>query len=243
MFRLDVSQVTGPLLVVAPHPDDESLGAAGLIALMQRAGEDIQVVVVSDGGASHPNSRRFTRAGLAEQRGSEARRALELLGVSASRLVFWNITDGGVPHEGQPGFDELVARAVAMLIEQKPGTLVLPWRADPHIDHIASSSIWRTALAQWGGKVRLLEYPIWLDQVPDVCERPPVEAFRVLQLDIWPVLAAKRRAIEAHESQIGLLIDDDPDAFRFDKAFRDRFENGREIFFEWLPPAVVPLLN
>jgi LmbE family N-acetylglucosaminyl deacetylase len=111
---------------------------------------------------------------------------------------------------------------------------VLPWRADPPTDHIACSSIWRAALAQWGGQTRLLEYPVWLDLVPDVCERPPVEAFRVLQLDIWPVLAAKRRAIDAHQSQIGLLIDDDPGAFRFDKAFRDRFESGSEIYFEWL---------
>jgi len=231
---LDPSQMAGPLLVVAPHPDDETLGAAGLIALMQRAGQDIRVVVVSDGGASHPNSRRFTRAGMAEQRAYEARVALEVLGVEADRLDLWNVADGGVPHQDHPDFDRLVTRAALMLAETRPGTLVLPWRADPHADHIATSAIWRAALGRWGGRPRLLEYPVWFDLVPDLIERPPLEAFRVLQLDIWPVLAVKRRAIEAHASQIGLLIDDDPNAFRFGQEFRDRFESGHETFFEWI---------
>jgi len=231
---LDPAQLAGPLLVVAPHPDDESLGAAGLIALMQRAGHNIRVVVVSDGSASHPNSRRFSRAGLAEQRAIEARRALELLGVEPARLDFWNVADGDVPAEGDPNFEPLVTRAGVMLAEIRPGTLVLPWRADPHDDHIATSAIWRAALDRWGGKPRLLEYPVWFDLLPDLVERPPIDRFRVLRLDIWPVLAAKRRAIEAHHSQIGLLIDDDPQGFRFDKGFRDRFESGHETFFEWL---------
>jgi len=232
--RLDPAQLIGPLLVVAPHPDDESLGAAGLIALMQRAGCEIEVVVVSDGGASHPNSRRFSRAGLAEQRAGEARRALELLGVASTRLEFWNVADGDVPAADHPHFEPLVARAAALLARMKPATLVLPWRADPHPDHIACSAIWRAALERGQGRPRLLEYPVWLDLLPDICERPPIDAFRVLQLDIWSVLGAKRRAIEAHRSQIGLLIDDDPHGFRFDRAFRDRFENGHETFFEWL---------
>jgi LmbE family N-acetylglucosaminyl deacetylase len=231
---LDPDQLAGPLLVVAPHPDDESLGAAGLIALMQRAGQDIRVVVVSDGGASHPNSRRFSRAGLAEQRAGEARRALELLGVEPARLDLWNVADGAVPAEGHPDFDRPVTRAAVMLAEIWPRTLVLPWRADPHADHIATSAIWRAALGRWGGPSRLLEYPVWLDLVPDLAERPSIDRFRVLQLDIWPVLSAKRRAIEAHRSQTGLLIDDDPHGFRFDRAFRDRFETGHETFFEWI---------
>lgn len=233
--ELDFAQVTGPLLVVAPHPDDESLGAAGLMALMQRAGQDVRVVVISDGGASHPNSRRFTRAGLAEQRAREAQVALEALGIEGGHLDLWKIADGGVPGAGHPDFDRMVTRAAVMLAEIRPGTVVLPWRADPHPDHVATSEIWRSALDRWEGRrPRLLEYPVWFDLVPDLIERPSLNAFRVLQLDVWSVLSLKRRAIEAHESQTGLLIDDDPDAFRFDKAFRDRFESGQETFFEWL---------
>jgi len=231
---LDPAELAGPLLVVAPHPDDESLGAAGLMALMHRAGAAVAVVVVSDGGASHPNSRRFSRGGLADQRTHEARVALEALDIDPAGLEFWHVADGGVPAEGEPGFDALVERAAAVLRRLRPGTLVLPWRADPHRDHLACSLIWRRARERCGGVGRLLEYPIWFDLQPDLVPRPPMEAFRLVQLDIWPVLPAKRRAIEAHASQAGPLINDDPEAFRFGPAFRDRFESGVEIFFEWL---------
>ncbi len=41
---------------VAAHPDDETLGAGGLLALTARAGVDVDVVVATDGEASHPDS-------------------------------------------------------------------------------------------------------------------------------------------------------------------------------------------
>src|SRR5205085_9483181 len=39
------------LLVIAPHPDDETLGFAGLIDAYARAGKPVSVVVVTDGDA------------------------------------------------------------------------------------------------------------------------------------------------------------------------------------------------
>src|SRR5580693_6225633 len=48
-----------PFVVVAPHPDDESLACGGLIADACRQGGRGKVVIVSDGGGSHPNSRAY----------------------------------------------------------------------------------------------------------------------------------------------------------------------------------------
>src|SRR3984893_10953906 len=58
----DLDQIfgTGGIVVVAPHPDDETLGCGGLIALASQLGRNIQVVVISDGVGSHPNSRSRT---------------------------------------------------------------------------------------------------------------------------------------------------------------------------------------
>jgi len=39
------------LLVLAPHPDDEVLGAAGMIEAAVRRGADVRVVVATDGEA------------------------------------------------------------------------------------------------------------------------------------------------------------------------------------------------
>lgn len=38
-----------PTLIVAPHPDDESLGCGGAIALLRQLGGAVKVLVVSDG--------------------------------------------------------------------------------------------------------------------------------------------------------------------------------------------------
>ncbi len=48
-----------PFVVVAPHPDDESLACGGLIADACRQGLRGKVVIVSDGVGSHPNSRAY----------------------------------------------------------------------------------------------------------------------------------------------------------------------------------------
>jgi hypothetical protein len=44
------------VVVLAAHPDDETLGAAGLVARLARAGARVSYVIASDGEASHPDS-------------------------------------------------------------------------------------------------------------------------------------------------------------------------------------------
>jgi LmbE family N-acetylglucosaminyl deacetylase len=48
-----------PFIVVAPHPDDESLACGGLLAEACRQGLRGTVVIVSDGAGSHPNSKAY----------------------------------------------------------------------------------------------------------------------------------------------------------------------------------------
>ncbi|HEX2943304.1 MAG TPA: PIG-L family deacetylase, partial [Rhodopila sp.] len=54
---LDHIAGTGTCLILAPHPDDESLGCGGLIATAVAAGRAPLVVILTDGAGSHPNSR------------------------------------------------------------------------------------------------------------------------------------------------------------------------------------------
>ena len=51
-------------LVVAPHPDDESLACGGLIAEARAQGRLVRVVIVSDGTGSHPASKAYPNARL-----------------------------------------------------------------------------------------------------------------------------------------------------------------------------------
>ena len=59
------------LIVVAAHPDDESLGAGGLIATAARRGVPVTVVVATTGEASHPQSPTLRPAQLAPIRRAE----------------------------------------------------------------------------------------------------------------------------------------------------------------------------
>ena len=93
------------VLVVSPHPDDESLCCGGLIHLAHEAGAKVAVVWVTNGDGSRwdvrltehellPGSEAYRK--LARQRMSEARMAAASLGVPQDHLFFLGYPDRGV---------------------------------------------------------------------------------------------------------------------------------------------------
>src|SRR5690242_4645032 len=101
----------GPVLVLAPHPDDESLGCGGLIAACCARGQDVYVVILTDGAGSHPHSRDYPAARLSRLREEEARAAVAALGLADDRISFFGLPDGRAPLRGRR------LRAVAAQIE------------------------------------------------------------------------------------------------------------------------------
>src|SRR5580658_4941526 len=91
----------GGLVVIAPHPDDESLACGGLIAEARAQGRLVRVVIVSDGTGSHPTSKTYPRARLRELRENEAREAVAELGLDPGHeVVFLRLPDRFVPSDG-----------------------------------------------------------------------------------------------------------------------------------------------
>ena len=92
------------LLVVAPHPDDETLCCAGVIQRVLRSGGRASVVWITSGDASVLDllieGKPFGGAGrlreLAEKRMLEALRATSRLGVPAEGQLFLGYPDRGV---------------------------------------------------------------------------------------------------------------------------------------------------
>ena len=64
------------VVVLSAHPDDEALGAAGLIRRMHSLGAQVDVLVATDGEASHPGSPTHSPERIAALRRSEMCRAL-----------------------------------------------------------------------------------------------------------------------------------------------------------------------
>jgi LmbE family N-acetylglucosaminyl deacetylase len=216
---------SGTCLILAPHPDDESLGCGGLIAACVAAGRIPLVVVLTDGAGSHPNSRAFPPDRLRAVRAQEVRSATECLGLSADRIALLNEPDTAAPHDG-PGFDSVVAKLVDMVRRETACSAILaPWRHDPHCDHEAASLAAAFVAGAMG--IRHVAYPVWGWMLPD--DSPvPAEVAAGWRLDIAAFLSRKRRAIQAHQTQYGGIIIDDPAGFQLPAAllsvFDDRFE-------------------
>jgi LmbE family N-acetylglucosaminyl deacetylase len=98
---IEISQfVKRGLLIIAPHPDDESLGCGGLIAAARAHNIPVEIIVVSDGVGSHPNSRSYPPPRLRSVREQEAIVAAAELGVSDASVKFLRMSDKSMPSTG-----------------------------------------------------------------------------------------------------------------------------------------------
>ena len=93
------------LLVVAPHPDDETLSAGGLMQQTREAGGQVRVIYLTDGDGypegvryedhvESPTARDYR--GYGRERKQEARAALTELGFPHGTATFLSFPDGGL---------------------------------------------------------------------------------------------------------------------------------------------------
>jgi LmbE family N-acetylglucosaminyl deacetylase len=193
----------GPILVVAPHPDDETLGCGGLIALACAARLPVEVVLATDGAASHPGSIAFPPQRLATVRLEEMRTALTTLGLGADCLHSLGLRDGTVGRDSA-GARRAVERLTEYARKRRVKVICTTWRHDPHSDHQAVFRICKAAAAR--SSARLLAYPTWGWLLPpdQWIFAPRVRGFR---LDVETVLPVKLAAIKAHQTQNGMITD------------------------------------
>jgi LmbE family N-acetylglucosaminyl deacetylase len=218
----------GGALVLAPHPDDESIGCGGLIAAGSERGVDIHVMVITDGSASHPKSREFPKPRLASLRENEVRAAMAELGVPDSRIAFLQLPDGKAPWRGRR-FAAATAYIAEYVRARGITTIVTSWAHDPHPDHKAAYLLGCAAARRT--EVRLLCYPVWGWTLPNHVWLP-AKPVRGMRIDITRHRAAKHRAIACHRSQFSDLIQDDPTAFRLTQEHLAAFDKPFEVFIE-----------
>lgn len=207
------AQALGRTLVLAPHPDDETLGCGGLLALLTQAGVPVKVVLVSDGTASHPHSQSHPPALMRMLRRQEMAAALCELGCSVDQLTALDLPDGAVPMLDREGygaaFDILAAVAEAF----RPDSVVLPWRGDAHPDHRASHGLGMAVCRQVAPLARRLEYVIWPPQIEGAMPDMGDALADIWHIDITAVMGCKRRALAQHRSQLGQVVLDDAEGF------------------------------
>lgn len=215
-----------PVVILAPHPDDETLGCGGLIAAASAAGHPPFVLILTDGTGSHPNSQSFPPQRLKAVREQEARNAVAILGLPVDRIGFLGLRDTAAPVDGA-AFEAAVAAIHSRIDSFGATTVLAPWQHDPHCDHLAAHRMADEVTAR--RRLRHLAYPIWgWTLAPGTVLPGP--APHGMRLDITDHMAAKHRAITAHASQYGRLIADDAKGFQLPPNLLEVFSRPYETF-------------
>lgn len=214
------------LVVLAAHPDDETLGAGGLIAAMGAAGAVVDVVVATAGEASHPHSPTHTPRMLSTLREKELDDAVAQLAPGAAvRLL-------GLPDGQLSAHREELAQALKAVLEEHDGEtwLVAPARADGHTDHDTAGAV--AAEVAETARIPLLEYPIWLWHWGTARDLP--EGLRLFPLDA-EASDRKARAMAAHRSQVSRLSEEPGDEALLAPEVLAHFQRPFESFIVTAP--------
>jgi LmbE family N-acetylglucosaminyl deacetylase len=223
----DVSASVGraSCLVLAPHPDDETLGCA--VSMMRRleAGSPVHVAVATDGGMWPPEQDPTVNVVI---RRAELAEAANILGLPSSAVVHLGFTDTGLALvEGD------LTDAIADLIRRVcPDEVLATDVHDPHGDHAALGKAARRALSGTGA--RLLSYPVHQWRRPGALLRTTKGSGRPETVRTQGFVERKREALAAFRSQLagtGAAGDRDPAAGGLTPDFLASFTGAREIFF------------
>jgi LmbE family N-acetylglucosaminyl deacetylase len=210
------------LQIIVPHPDDESLGAGGLIQRAVQGRAACRLVIVSDG-----NRRKKMRI-----RRAEIARASAHLGLPFSDVVFLDFPDGRLERCSGLG-----SRLLENLRNFAPTTVVTADPMDRHSDHShlgrlifdllrGAASVRRL----WGSLIHFPRFPEPGGFRPELGLHPP--AFPAVPNPRWVSLvltpeeqARKRAAIAEYRSQNHFFL----------RRLLRSFDRTNEIFREWSP--------
>jgi LmbE family N-acetylglucosaminyl deacetylase len=140
-------------VVVAAHPDDETLGASGLLQRLHERGIPVSLVIATDGEAAFPDSDDDEKIALGRQRRWELYESLHAQGLGAVAVHWLGLPDSGLTAQED--------RLAAGLAEHLDGAdlVLLPWPGDPHPDH---RLVGETALRVAPVTAHRFAYPVWM---------------------------------------------------------------------------------
>ena len=209
------------MLVIVPHPDDETLGCGQALHCAAAAGHALSIVLLTDGEGSHPASPSHPPEKLKTLRRSEFAKALHALtGDRPPAVTRLSLPDGATSAASLD--DTHLERSIAAARAIDARAVWTTWDEDPHCDHQAAAALARHTAEACDAQLWL--FPVW-GRFANSATAPGLHIF-----DRPGARLAKRRAAAAHRSQFTDLIDDDPDAFRMPAELLDHFLGHPELF-------------
>lgn len=192
------------LLVIAPHPDDETLATGGLLQRARAVDAAVSVLFLTRGD-NNPWPQRWlerrwrldaaARRRWGERRMAEARQALAQLGLPGSVATQFGWPDMGLTDQLVGDGDTMHARLAAHIEAFVPNLVIVPALGDGHPDHSAAHVLAMSVLATLGWQGQCLAYLV----------HGQAGRIAAVTIDLDEAQQAdKRRALACHASQMSL---------------------------------------
>ena len=174
-------------VIVAPHPDDETLAAGGLIATQRSRQIPVTLLAVTDGEAAYPDV-----PDLGRTRRMEQARAAEALGVERDAIIRLELRDSAVA-ESEAALADRIEACI-----NSDTLLVAPWQRDPHPDHEACGRAAATAASRTGATLICYFFWTWHCFRPECLNGLPLRRL-ALSTD---ARSRRAKALTCHYSQL-----------------------------------------
>lgn len=241
------------ILVIAPHQDDETLGAGVTVLRLVERGKKVNITVVTDGRNSH-SSAKITKDQLATMRRQEMLDACAALGVPNDRVHFGPCEDRFVGDQ----MDKAESFLRALIAQVNPDLVISPSGIDRHYDHFAISQIVAKLAAEGAIHCPVYEYPVWFYSIRSWINLDKVSPAMLFNAFWKPLKAAftlpvvlvrtngyldrKRTALNAHKSQMQNLTGE-PTWLVLPEEWLKSFFTRYEMFFPLKVKRSAPAAN
>ena len=156
LYRLrPVLPLTDKTVIIAPHPDDEVIGCAGLIQTLVERGTPPHVIILTGGEGSHRGCCNTSAEEIVAARHQLTLKAADTLGLPVSHIHCLHYPDGGVALE-HPETEKLQA----LLSELAPQAVFVPHRGEGWSDHLQAAEVTKHLLK--GQHISIYEYCVWM---------------------------------------------------------------------------------
>lgn len=142
-------------LILAPHPDDEIFGCAGLILQLVSQGKPPHIVIMTGGGASHKECCDVASSDVIAARRELTLKAAKELGLSHDYIHFLDFEDGRIGNRPETEVEKL-KNIIATL---KPKTLLVPHNGEGWPDHLAVRTLGLDLAYE---STSIYEYCVWM---------------------------------------------------------------------------------
>jgi len=201
MPDLDLQLLTGKIVIVAPHMDDEALACGGLIAKLPHK-DRVHIIYATDGMKSPAPiipGRDEISPNLGKTRMQESTEAMKLLGVPEQNLHFLCLPESQL-EKHISSLRNLLSDKIRRIA---PSYIFVPFRYDRHPDHLAVNCVVTSDLQEGHLRAQVIEYFVYYRWrlMPKRDIRRYIWPEFLFKLEIAEVSQQKRQALDCFTSQ------------------------------------------